>query len=291
MSLNRRQMLLAAGASLLGPIALGPGIARAARNKTKKVLFFTKSAGFQHSVITRKGEELGHAEKILTALGKEHGFEVVCSKDGRLFEPDRIGEWDAFAFYTTGDLTQEGTDKTPAMSKAGKQALLDAIHDGKGFMGFHCATDSFHSKGNEIDPYIQMIGGEFIVHGAQQKSKLVVTDETFPGAKAFAPTCELHEEWYALKNMQPDLHVILVQDTEGMHGKMYERPPFPETWARQHGKGRVFYTSLGHREDIWENTKMQGLCVGALTWITGQCDIDLTPNIKKVTPKYEQVGG
>ena len=58
--------------------------------------------------ITRKGDKLSLAERILTEIGKEHGFEVVASKDGRLFDPDKIGQWDAFAFETTGDLTTAG---------------------------------------------------------------------------------------------------------------------------------------------------------------------------------------
>ena len=44
-----------------------------------------------------------------------------------------------------------------------------------------------------------------------------------------------------------------------MKGTTYERPNYPETWARMHGKGRVFYTSMGHREDVWENPMYQGL--------------------------------
>ena len=54
------------------------------------------------------------------------------------------------------------------MSTEGKKAFLDAIHGGKGFVGMHCATDTFHSQGDEIDPYIEMIGGEFISPRRQQ---------------------------------------------------------------------------------------------------------------------------
>jgi type 1 glutamine amidotransferase len=282
MSLNRRQALLAAGAGLLLPSAL-----RAAQGgKAPKVLFFTKSAGFQHSVIARKDDQLGHAERILTDLGKEHGFEVVASKDGRLFDPDKIGQWDAFAFYTTGNLTEPGTDKQPPMSAEGKKALLDAVAGGKGFVGFHCATDSFHSRGDQVDPYIKMIGGEFIVHGAQQVAAFTVTNPSFPGAGGFGKTFELNDEWYAQKNLADDLHVVIAHETKGMQGPMYNRPNFPMTWARQHDKGRVFYTSMGHREDVWENAKFQGLVIGGLMWATGRADADVTPNVSRVTPGY-----
>jgi len=289
MGLNRRQLLLAAGAGLLGTGTLNRVLA-ADKGSPKKVLFFTKSSGFQHSVIARKGDKLGLAERILTEVGKEHGFEVVASKDGRLFDPDKIGEWDAFAFQTTGDLTQPGLDKTPPMSKDGKKAFLDAIRDGKGFIGMHCATDTFHSTPAGIDPYIDMIGGEFIIHGAQQVAKLDVVDPEFPGAKAFGSSIKINDEWYALKNFADNLHVIMAHDTQGMKGGMYQRPNFPETWARAYGKGRVFYTSMGHREDVWENPIYQGLLMGALGWATGKVETSIEPNISKVTPNCKTLG-
>jgi len=289
-TLNRRQVLLAAGAAMIGAGPLGRAFA-APKGTGKKVLFFTKSSGFQHSVIARDKMPVGHAERILTELGKEHGYEVVASKDGSLFDPDKIGEWDAFAFETTGDLTTPGTHNDgPPMSKDGKKAFLDAIAGGKGFLGMHCATDTFHSKGDAIDPYIQMIGAEFIVHGAQQKAKLTVTDPDFPGARDFGSSFELHEEWYALKHFANDLHVIIAHETEGMQGVMYQRPNFPETWARKHDKGRVFYTSMGHREEVWSDPRYQGLLLGALGWATGRVDADIEPNIRKVTPGYATLG-
>ena len=61
---------------------------------------------------------------------------------------------------------------------------------------------------------------------------------------------------------------------------MYQRPNFPMTWARPYGKGRVFYTSMGHREDVWENPMYQGLLLGALGWATGRVDANIEPNIR-----------
>jgi uncharacterized protein len=294
--LNRRELILAGGAAWLGLGGMNRLLAQP-KGSTKKVLFFTKSSGFQHSVIARKDGKLGLAEQILTDLGKEHGFEVVASKDGRLFEPDQIGQWDVFVFETTGDLSSPGGDKNPPISADGEKAFYDAIRAGKGFMGMHCATDTFghfkpRDKGAE-DPYIQMIGGEFIIHGDQQKLKIEIADPEFPGlAKGFGTlgrSFEIQDEWYALKNMPEDLHVILVQATEGMKGKMYQRPNFPITWARPYGQGRVFYTSMGHREDVWENPNYQALLLGALGWATGRIDANVEPNIRRVTPKYDEL--
>jgi uncharacterized protein len=293
--LNRRQWLLAGAAAWLGTGSISKLLAKS-QGANKKVLFFTKSSGFQHSVIARRGDKLGLAERILTEIGKEHGFEVVASKDGRLFEPDQIGQWDAFVFETTGDLTTPGPqDKSPPISPDGEKAFYDAIRGGKGFLGMHCATDTFghhgrRNKGAE-DPYIQMIGGEFIVHGAQQPSRIDIVSPTFPGiANGYGSSggsFTITEEWYALKNFADDLHVILVQGTEGMKGHMYERPNFPITWARAFGKGRVFYTSMGHRDDVWQNPNYQALLLGALGWATGRVDANVSPNIRQFTPQYD----
>jgi type 1 glutamine amidotransferase len=326
--LNRRQILKAsalAGAGLaLAPFLNLKALAQAPTAPRKKVLFFTKSSGFQHSVITRdekNPDKLAYAEQILTDLGAKNGFDITCSKDGTLFTPENIQSFDLFVFYTTGDLTKDSDKfatkknaegkkvpdpdkllhKEPAMPPGGKEAFLEAIKNGKGFLGFHCAADTFHSaahvKGqllrdvNEqgadaFDPYISMLGGEFIIHGKQQNATLKAFDAKFPGAAAF-DGASFVEEWYSLKNFAPDLHVILAQDSTGMEGNMYQRPLFPETWARLHGKGRVFYTSMGHREDVWMKPEFLNLVVNALKWTTGQTDADVTSNIKSTTPNAD----
>jgi len=292
--MNRRELLRRAGsaAAVMGlsyfstPFPLG--WAAAPSKSKRKLLVFTRSQGFEHSCLKREApNKLSLLEQIVTDLGQKHGFEATCTKDGRVFLKDELAKYDAFLFETTGDLTKEGGDKNPPMPKEGKQALLDAIASGKGFVGTHCGSDTFHSQGDKIDPYIAMLGGEFIVHGDQQKAKMVVVDNKFPGAHDLKDF-DLHEEWYALKNFAPDLHVILAQDSQGMKGEMYQRPAFPATWARQHDKGRVFYSSMGHREDVWENPKFQELLLGGLSWAFGDVEANVEPNIKEATPKANE---
>ena len=70
-----------------------------------------------------------------------------------------------------------------------------------------------------------------------------------------------------------------------MKGNEYERPNFPATWARMHEKGRVFYTSMGHREDVWQKPMFQELLVGGLAWATGNVDADVSPNLQQVAPQ------
>jgi type 1 glutamine amidotransferase len=266
-------------------------------DKPKKILFFSKSSGFEHSVIKRNKGEPSYVEKLLTEWGPKRQYVFTFSKDGSLFAPSYLAQFDAFFFYTTGDLTTPGTDKQPPMSKEGKAAFLDAIRNGKAFIGAHSASDTFHSPGNteqgparfkndaNVDPYIGMIGAEFIKHGAQQKSHLICSDPKFPGLDSFPQDFKLHEEWYSLKNFATNLHVLLVQDTTEMKGNMYERPPYPSTWARLYGKGRVFYTNMGHREEVWTNSVFQAVLFGGMDWALGRVDADVAPNLDQVAPK------
>ncbi|MBM4091126.1 MAG: ThuA domain-containing protein [Planctomycetes bacterium] len=293
--MRRRDFLVSTGAAALGTAMFPFRVSSASFQGRAKVLYFTRSVGFEHSVVSRKGNELSHSEKILVELGKQYDVEVVCTKDGTVFDGD-LDQYDAIAFYTCGDLCHpESKDGAPPMTPKGKQSLLDAIAGGKGFVGFHSATDTFHSKGGqnvvqtELDPYIAMIGGEFIKHGPQQVATMRVTSPSFPGLSQAGRSFKLNEEWYAMKNFAKDMHVILVQETEGMEGNCYQRPPFPATWARQHGKGRVFYTSLGHREDVWTNPMCQDIFVGGFSWVMGEEEFRLVPNLDEVAPKAHEL--
>jgi type 1 glutamine amidotransferase len=294
---NRRQILLQ-GASAFGALSLSPTIfqtAQSAELERKRLLFFTKSSGFQHSVITREGTELAYAERLVTELGKKNNIDVTCSKDGRIFDKD-YEQFDGFFFFTSLDLTTSGTDQQPPMTILGKKNLLESIAGGKGFAGAHAASDTFHSEGDRFegqstpDPYIQMIGGEFIRHGRQQEATMRIASSTFPGLpiesdSATKKSFRLNDEWYSLKNFAPDMHVILVQETEGMVDTDYKRPAYPATWARKHGQGRVFYTSMGHREDVWPNPIFESLLLGAFNWTLRRVEAEIPSNLETVCPK------
>ena len=257
--------------------------------KRQRVLYFTRSAGFEHSVVKRNSAGLSYSDNVLTEVGRRAGFDVECTKDGRVFDGN-LDQYDAIAFFTSGDLTGPSKDGAPAMTPQGKQKLLDAISADKGFVGFHSATDSFHSK-TEVDPYIAMIGGEFVIHGAQQEASLLITGG-FPGMNlGMGEGIAFTEEWYACKNFSKDLHVVLVQETKMMKGDMYRRPDYPATWVHLYGKGRVFYTSLGHREDVWDNPFFQAIALGGLSWAMRNADFSVAPNIDKVTPLANQMKG
>lgn len=262
-----------------------------------RLLFFTKSSGYEHDVISWKNGKPSHAEKIFNALGAKHGWEFEFSKDGSKFTPEYLAGFDAVIFYTTGDLTSPGTDQQPPMTPAGKQALFDYVKSGKGFIGVHSASDTFHTAneskkgpdrfanhGKDADPYVCFLGGEFIIHGAQQVATNKVVDKQFPGFAETGDSFAFNEEWYSLKDFNPDIHALTVIDAPAMKGTMYQRPAYPTTWAREEGKGRVFYTAMGHREDVWTNPIFQNILIGAIRWTTRDVNAAVPPNLKEVAP-------
>jgi len=300
-SANRRQFLRAsalAGAALALP--------KAALGSTKKsLLVFTKSSGWEHDVVKRSGGHLSIVEQAVTTLGERNGFEVECSKDGRIFDSKEFQKHAAVLFFTTEDLTQPGTDANPPMSTSGKQALLDAVRGGLGFVGVHAAADTFHTQpdpkdksnryvahGEQSDPYLSMLGGEFIIHGSSprlQTANLIVVDPKFPGLDGVASPVSFTEEWYSLKDFAPDLHVILALDTQGMKGECYQRPSYPATWARMHGQGRVFYTAMGDRPENWSNTFFLNLLAGGIRWSAHDVNASVTRNLTEATPGYSVI--
>lgn len=286
--MKRRDMLLTSGAAVLGLSSFPLGWVAAAERKKQKLLYFTRSVGYEHSVVAPKGDAPSHSEKILTELGKKAGFEVECTKDGRVFDRD-LDAYDAIALYNCGDMTQPSVRKTPPMTPQGARRLVKAVAAGKPLVAIHSACYWGDKPGAEFLRCVATVGAGFVSHGAQQESTMKVTSPKFPGLKGLAGSFRLNDEWYALRDFAKDMHVILAQDSQGMQGAMYQRPPFPSTWARPHGKGRVFYTAMGHREDVWTNRTFQQILLGGIAWALGNVDAEITPNIDKVTPRAGQL--
>jgi uncharacterized protein len=297
-----RRQFVKTGAVVAATAALPSRIFAA---KKKSVLVFTKSSGWEHDVVKRVDGKLSIVEQAITSLGSKHGFDVTATKDGGVFDSKDFHKYAAVLFFTTGDLTTVGTDKNPAMSSQGKQSLLNAIHDGLGFVGVHAASDTFHTlpdpqdnsnryiaHGENSDPYLRMLGGEFITHGSSprlQTTNIIVNDPKFPGLEGVASPFTFNDEWYSLKDFRTDLHVILTLDTKGMSGKPYERPPYPMTWARMEGKGRVFYTAIGDRPENWSNDLFLNLLGGGIRWAIHDVNASLDHNLTQVAPGYNVI--
>jgi type 1 glutamine amidotransferase len=237
----------------------------------KKLLVVTTTTGFRHSSIPT-------AEKILAQLGKdsgeftldfvrqppghpENGFPITL-KPGtsdadkaaysaaeakwnealkaelQKLSPENLKNYDGVIFAsTTGDLPLPD-----------KQGFLDWIKAGHAFIGIHAAADTFHG----YPEFIAMLGGEFAHHGPQVSVECLNEDPAHPATAALGKSWTIsQEEIYQFKNYDPaKVHDLLIMDKHPEHKEVPGH--FPVSWCKNYGAGRVFYTSLGHREDIWD---------------------------------------
>ena len=248
--------------ALLSPLFLPANAA-----EPKKLLVVTTTTGFRHSCIPT-------SEKVLEQLGKDSGaftvdfvrqppestvrrpennatpeerkayddaqarFNAAMKAELLKLSPENLKNYDGVVFAnTTGELPIPDP-----------QGLLDWIKAGHAFIGLHAASDTFH----RWPAYIEMLGGEFEHHGPQLSVDCLNQDPQHPATAPLPKVWTIsQEEIYQFKNYDPaKVHDLLILD------KMPQMPRtpghFPVSWCKIVGNGRVFYTSLGHREDVWD---------------------------------------
>jgi len=132
-----------------------------------------------------------------------------------------------------------------------KQGFIDWVASGKGFIGVHAATDTLKT----FAPYVAMIGGAFRTHGPQVTVECINQDSAHAACKALPARWTVFDEIYQLKDFsRANVHGLVTLDKLALTGDANPQTPgdYPIAWSRMQGKGRVFYTSLGHREDVWD---------------------------------------
>jgi uncharacterized protein len=249
-------------------VLLGTSLLASAAD-AKKLLVVTVTKGFRHSSI-------GTAEKILGKLAADQksGFTVDYARTDEdlasKMTADALKQYDGFIFANT----------TGILPLPNKDAFLNEIKNGKAFIGMHSASDTFHGK-EGVDPYIEMLGGEFATHHEQAGIECLVQDRQHPATKHLGQSyCIEQEEVYLLKNYNTDgkVHELLVLDKHPNNKQKMGH--FPIAWCKEYGKGKAFYTSLGHREDVWENPRYQKHVLGGIRWALGLESGDAMPQAK-----------
>ncbi|QDU59819.1 Trehalose utilization [Planctomycetes bacterium Pan216] len=278
---------LLASPSLL--LAAESGDAQKKADGKPKVLLLTKSSGYEHGVVRRpKKEELSHVEKTMVAIGKEVGVDVEPTKDASKLNAENLKDYDAVFLMTTGDLDKPGNDGFPAMKKEDRQAILDFIKQGGGIVMTHCGgADTFHGWVEEgRKPFLEMVGGEFATHGRVQPGAIEVIEPSFPGMEAFPTTFSLPDEWYVYKGLQPNLRILMMLNTSSLDQKdrngAYARPNYPITWCSSYGKGRVYYTGMGHHQKTWDDPRFQKMLGQAMLWSAGKKAGENASNLERI---------
>jgi hypothetical protein len=268
----------------LAALAIAATVTTAA--EPKKLLLVTATAGFHHT-------STASAEEILPEMGKKSGaFEIVgIVRSGP--RPKDKAEGDAWTEKMKQDFAEKMStsalksydgvifaNTTGILPLPDKEAFLAWIKSGKAFIGMHSASDTFHAPDGKVDPYIEMLGGEFQTHKAQAGVECLVQDMKHPATKALGEAyCIEVEEIYLFKNYDPArVHELLILDKHPNDKKQLGH--FAVAWCKKHGDGNVFYTSLGHREDVWDNKRYQQHILGGIKWALGLEPGEASPQLQ-----------
>jgi type 1 glutamine amidotransferase len=169
-----------------------------------------------------------------------------------------------------------------------KEGFIKWIEDGHAFAAMHSGSDTFH----KFPGYNNMLQGEFETHKAQVPVDLIAGDKDHPANGGNGDTWNLkQEEMYLIKN-QDRAKVRSLWFLRHHPNDVNAAGFFPVSWCRKAGKGNVFYTSLGHREDLWSDDpalpgrvnsvemskQYQAHLLGGLKWVLGLAEGSSTPN-------------
>ena len=244
-------------------LALALSAAAQVQPPKKKLLAIGAVKGFEH-------DSVSHALATLEKLGRQTGlWDTYIRTDSELLSKQKLSAgnaknldyFDAVVFYTTGDI---------GLSDQQKKDLLSFVRDdGKGFLGIHSATDTYY----EWPEYGEMIGAYFDQHPWGQVHCTIRTeDRAFPATAHFPAAFPFYDEIYQFKApySRDRLHVLMSVDPASVDlaNRNVHRTDkdFAVAWTRDYGKGRVFYSSLGHRDEVWDLPDIQKMWIEAVKW-------------------------
>jgi type 1 glutamine amidotransferase len=237
----------------------------------KKLLLVSHTAGFRHE------EGIVAGEKTLLEIGERSGafsLEMCRNADDvkRMLTPDYLnaGKFDGVIFNNTS-----GNLGVPDL-----KAFFEWLKAGKAFIGMHAATDTYNGNAD----YLDLIGDEFLTHGQQCAIEPIVQDPKHPATVSWDKGTQVLEEVYIFKhNDRSKVRVLLYLDKNPNDGRPVANQPGDclVAWCKAYGKGKVFYTSFGHRTDVWENEVVRRHMLGGIRWALGQAKGEAKPGPAK----------
>lgn len=216
--------------------------------KKKRILVFSKTAGFHHSSI-----KVGVA--AIQKLGLANKFEVDTTIDARKFTPKNLKQYAAVVFLnTTGDV----------LNNDQQTAFEQYIKAGGGYVGVHAATDTEY----EWPWYGKLAGAYFINHPHQQLATLNVVNRTSIATKHLPEIWKRKDEWYNFKEISKDIKVLITIDETSYEGGK-NAPVHPMAWYHNFDGGRSFYTELGHVEESYTDPLYLQHLLGGIQYAMG----------------------
>lgn len=212
-------------------VALASAISLSLNKRPYRVLVFSKTKGFRHESI-----EIGKI--ALIQLGRQNGFEADTTENQDFFTDHSLEKYKAIIFFnTTGDV----------LNNDQQSALEGFIKKGGGFVGIHAAADTEY----DWPWYGQLVGAYFKSHPEIQPAILRKFKEA-KLTKDLPKDWKRTDEWYNFKQISPDINVLYTLDestyTGGENGFNH-----PISWNHEVGKGRSFYTALGHTKESYSD--------------------------------------
>lgn len=224
--------------------------------KKKKILVFSKTAGFYHKSIP-----VGIA--AIQKLGLENGFEVDTTKNAALFTAKNLKKYAAVVFLsTTGDVLNE----------AQQTAFEQYIRAGGGYAGIHAATDTEYGW----PWYGKLAGAWFISHPAQQEAALNVINTRTIATKHLPEVWKRKDEWYNFKEIGTDLNVLIKIDESSYKGGA-NGDNHPMAWYHNFDGGRSFYTALGHVDESYSDPLFLKHILGGIQYAMGVKKMEPAP--------------
>ena len=278
---------------------LAPTATAHSKKSKKRLLVVTVTKGFRHTGSIAVGEPI--VEKLgLDSKEWATDFVRTESEMATKMTAPALKKYDAVFFLNT----------TGVLPLPDPKGFLDYIKAGHGFIAVHSGSDTFHqfpgSKG-EVSDYIEMLGGEFLTHHGQCAVMAKIEDPTFPALKPLTKlakvkltatdelkdkdtknatatdgkTWKVFDEIYLMKNNdRKNLHALLSLDAYPNDGSPEANTPGEHllAWTKSYGKGRVFYTEFGHRDEVWKDANYQAHLKGGIEFALGLSKGDTTPN-------------
>jgi len=236
-----------------------------------KVLVVGQTNGFEHDSVSDAMAtiwRMGHDTKLWEAIIRTD-TENITKKEVKKGNFKSLNYFDALVFAsTTGELTLTDDQKADMMSFIKE--------DGKGFVGVHAALDTNY----KWPEYGEMIGGWFDQHPWMTfDAPIILEDPNFPAVRHFPKEFTKRDEIYQpSKEWSRDkVNVLLSLDASKLN---YENNPrihrtdhdFAVAWSKMYGKGRVFYSTLGHTKEAWDDPDIQKMYFEAIKWVLGMTE-------------------
>lgn len=248
-----------------------PAKADAVPKKPRRLLVFWRCEGFFH------GGGIAGGNKAIELLGKKTGaFEVDITADYDVFNTANLAKYDVVVLNNTTGLK---------LSEPQQQALLDFVKGGKGLVGIHAATDNF----NKWEEGAAMMGGLFAGHpwGGSGTWAFKLDEPNHPLLKAFAGKgFQLKDEIYQFKDpyTRSDRRVLLSLDlSDKATGEVgatkggRKDNDYAVAWIKNVGQGRVFYCSLGHDKNVFQDAAVVKFYLDGIQWAAGDLAADASP--------------